>query len=99
MDVIEKLDSVELKIRQLVHKMERLNRENRELEAENKKLKAELDKQNGAVRTLKNKLEKTQQVMAVESGGGETERVELVKEQINQYIEEIDKCIEWLHKF
>jgi uncharacterized protein (UPF0335 family) len=98
MDVLDKLDSVELKIRQLVQKMERLEGENAELEAENKRLKTELDKQNGAVRTLKNKLEKSQQIMAVPDGGEPTGRVELVKEQINQYIEEIDKCIEWLHK-
>ena len=98
MDIAEKMDNIELKIRQLTQKMKRLEQENAELEADNKQLKVELDKQNGAVRSLKNKLENTQLAMAVPSEKGSAERTELVNEQINQYIEEIDKCIEWLHK-
>lgn len=93
MNLSEKLENIELKIRQLAQKMERLQVENGALLDENKRLKAEIDRQKGTVGVLKNKLELTQQAFGQERedhSNGE------LKEQIDQYIQEIDKCIDWI---
>ncbi|MCB0570172.1 MAG: hypothetical protein KDC66_10430 [Phaeodactylibacter sp.] len=97
MNLSEQIDSIEIKIRQLVLKMERVHEENTALQEENKQLKAELDRQKGAAHVLKDKLEKTQRVVDSQRNG-KTEQSEKLREQLDQYIHEIDKCIEWLHK-
>ncbi len=94
MNVTEKLESIELKVRQLALQMTRLQDENAALIAENKKLKTALDRQVGTVGVLKNKLELTQQ--ALSQGKQKNSNGEL-KARIDQHIAEIDKCIEWLH--
>ncbi|NRB51503.1 MAG: hypothetical protein HRU41_27775 [Saprospiraceae bacterium] len=95
MQVTEKIDNIELKIRQLAQKVDRLNEENNSLKAENERLKTDLDKQKGAVLTLKNKLDKTQGMLDTQHVS-ETADSEQLKKQLDQYIKEIDKCIEWL---
>jgi len=95
MQVSEKIDNIELKIRQLSQKMDRLNEENNNLKAENERLKTDLDKQKGAVQTLKNKLDKTQGMLDTQHVN-EPAHSEELKKQLDQYIKEIDKCIEWL---
>ncbi len=97
MNLSEQIDSIEIKIRQLVLKMERIQKENAELQEENQLLKTELDRQKGAVHALKDKLEKTQRVVDSQRNG-KTEQSEKLREQLDQYIHEIDKCIEWLHR-
>lgn len=96
MNLSNKVDSIELKVRQLAVKIERLRNENAALIVENRQLKAELDRQGGTVDALKNKLEKTQRVLA-KNGEREPEHSEKLRKQIDQYIQEIDRCIEWLH--
>jgi len=96
MNLSNKVDSIELKVRQLAVKIERLRNENAALIVENRQLKAELDRQGGTVDALKNKLEKTQRVGA-KNGEREPEHSEKLRKQIDQYIQEIDRCIEWLH--
>jgi len=96
MNVAEKLESIELKMRQLALKQERLQRENAALQTENQQLKAGLDKQEATVIALKDKLETVQRSFedkAVE----EDEQSQQLKQLIDQYIIEIDKCMEWLH--
>jgi regulator of replication initiation timing len=98
MNVIDQLDQIELKARQLLLKLERLRLENAELKEENEHLKAELDKQRGAVGVLKDKLEKTHGVLELPKGN-DSEQAQQLRQQLDQYIREIDKCIEWLHNY
>ena len=95
MNLSEKIDNIELKIRQLGLKVERLRNENADLTKQNEHLKAELDKQQGAVGALKDKLTKTQGVLERQEFG-EKAHTQQLKQQLDQYIQEIDKCIEWL---
>ncbi len=95
MNLSEKIDNIELKIRQLALKVERLRNENIDLSKKNEQLKAELDKQQGAVSALKDKLTKTQGVLERREVN-ETEHTQQLRGQLDQYIKEIDKCIEWL---
>ncbi|HMQ50003.1 MAG TPA: hypothetical protein PKA00_20140 [Saprospiraceae bacterium] len=90
------MDRLELKIRQAREKMGRIRQENTLLLEENKRLKAELDRQKGAVRTLKDKLTSTQQV-ADQERKGDGESLNDQTQVIKKCIQEIDKCIEWLH--
>jgi predicted nuclease with TOPRIM domain len=98
MDLSEQIDSIELKTRQLALKMERVQRENAALQEENKKLKAELDRQKGTASALKDKLEKTQRALDLQREEQPAHSNEL-KGQLDQYIQEIDQCIEWLRKY
>lgn len=91
----EKIDNIELKIRQLALKLERFRKENADLTKKNEQLKAELDKQKGTVSALKDKLTKTQNVLERQEVD-ESEHSRQLKQQLDQYIREIDKCIEWL---
>ena len=95
MQVSEKIDTIELKIRQLSLKMDRLNEENSNLKTENERLKTDLDKQKGVVMTLKDKVDKTQGMLDTQHVD-ESEHSKQLKEQLDQYIKEIDNCIEWL---
>ena len=97
MDLSEQIDSIELKIRQLALKMERVQRENAALQEDNKKLKAELDRQKGKASVLEDKLEKTQRAMDLQREE-QPEHSKELKDQLDQYIHEIDQCIEWLRQ-
>lgn len=96
MNLNERLEHIEIKVRQLALKQERLQRENTALQIENQQLKAGIDKQEATVIALKNKLETAQRALEdrVEE---EDEQSQQLKQLIDQYILEIDKCIEWLH--
>ena len=98
MNIGEQVENIELKVRQLVLKMERINKENTALHEENELLKTELDRQKGTVGILKDKLENTQRVIDLQRGE-EPEQSAKLREQIDQYIKEIDNCIEWLKKY
>ena len=98
MNIGEQVENIELKVRQLVLKMERINKENAVLHEENELLKTELDRQKGTVGILKDKLENTQRVIDLQRGE-EPEQSAKLREQIDQYIKEIDNCIEWLKKY
>jgi chromosome segregation ATPase len=96
MNIADRLESIELKVRQLALKQERLQRENSVLQAENQQLKAGIDKQEATVIALKDKLETAQRAFQ-EKAEEEDEQSQQLKQLIDQYILEIDKCIEWLH--
>ncbi|MCG8327450.1 MAG: hypothetical protein MI974_07185 [Chitinophagales bacterium] len=98
MNVLDQIDSIELKVRQLALKMERISKENASLRTENQHLKAELDRQKGTVGVLKDKLESTQRALDLQREE-EPEQSAKLREQLDQYIKEIDNCIEWLHKY
>lgn len=96
MNLNEKLESIEIKVRQLALKQERLQRENAALQVENQQLKAGIDKQEAMVIALKDKLETAQRAFE-QKAEKEDEQSQQLKQLIDQYILEIDKCMEWLH--
>lgn len=96
METLERMERLGLKIKQAREKLGHIRQENAVLLEENQELKAELNRQKGAVQTLKDKLTSTQQV--VDPGQkGDVESLEDQTELIKKCIQEIDKCIEWLH--
>lgn len=98
MDLSKRLDSFELKIRQLGSKLERLRGENADIRAENEILKEELDRRQGVINALKDKLERTHREMNVRETKAEDSDPDRVRQQIDYYLHEIDKCIEWLEQ-
>lgn len=98
--ITERLTRIEQKVKQLASKMEQLQKLNVALEEENRKLKS-------SMAVLKEKLDKPAQNIAVtppvaatpatnNNDGTDEKRSRKLKKEINQYIKEIDKCIEWL---
>ncbi len=98
MDLSKRLDSIELKIRQLASKLDRLTQENEQLLAENHQLKTDLDRQQGLVSALKDKLERTQREMDERRYEADEPDRASIRQQIDHYLREIDKCIDWLEQ-
>ncbi len=96
MNAVEIFDNIELKIQQLAQKLERLNKENIALKKENEQLKGELDRQKGSVNALQEKLTSAQLKMEAKIEE-KVENTKQLKHEIDKYVIEIDKCIEWLH--
>lgn len=97
MNLLERIDNIELKVRQLAQRLERTKRENTELQQENKSLQAELDRQHGIIKVLNDKLEQAQRALSP-AQEEQPEHAEQLKHQLDQYIEELNNCIAWLHK-
>ncbi|MEM7572295.1 MAG: hypothetical protein AAF433_05325 [Bacteroidota bacterium] len=108
MDLSKRVDSFEIKLRQLASKIDRQRAENVALARENDELKSELDRQRGVVSSLKEKLTRAQQAAGISST---TEDVagqpaissaesgtEEIREQLDYCLREIDKCIQWLQQ-
>ncbi len=91
----EKIINIEAKVRQLALKMERLQEENAVLTEENRKLTNELAARDQRVGELNSKLALSQ---SKEQHGGEQHSgsTKKLRKEIDQYIKEIDKCIDWL---
>lgn len=87
----EKLEDIEAKVRRLITENKRLAEANTNLTEENNKLKFRLAEaeENGI-----------QAKTAGVSAGREKDSVAItqLKEKIDNYTEEIDKCIDWLSK-
>ncbi len=85
----EKLEDIETKVRRLIEENKRLAAVNTNLKEENNRLKFRL-----AEAEERGIQAKTVGVTA----GGEKDNVAIIqlKEKIDSYTEEIDKCIEWL---
>lgn len=91
----EKLNGIELKVRQLALRLERLQNENKSLLQENKKLRTELTKKDDKLGVLEGKVARSQAALEVRRDNDPEDSKKLRKE-IEQYIKEVDKCIEWL---
>lgn len=101
------LDGFELKLRQLASKLERQAAEKESLKAENKQLKTELDRQLGAISSLKEKLARASNLSSAttatadqekETSTSPTEKEKIIQTEIDFCIQEIDKCIVWLQE-
>ncbi len=97
MNFTEKLEAVEMKVRELAYKLERIKKENALLREENKKLSTELGR-------LQREKADPELPLSHQSPDGEHTPGEAgsevltvqFKDQLSHYIGEIDKCIEWL---
>lgn len=100
MNLSEKIDSIELKVREVAFKLERLKKENAALREENKTLKTMVDRLKQARASVEGDLTNTDQAPPRQDGSSqpaEGEESEKLRAQIDQYIREIDQCIEWLN--
>ena len=91
----DKLNNIELKVRQLALRLERLQNENNTLLLENKKLKSELLQNTDKLGQMEEKVVRSKVALDSKRDNGPDNSKKLRKE-IDQYINEIDKCIEWL---
>ena len=94
------LNNIEQKVRLLTTQLEKIERENsilteknRELAEQNRTLQTNLLLSNSEISHLQTQLE-TENKLGKE---GQKQNPNL-KRDINQYIQEIDQCIEWLQK-
>ena len=91
----QQLENIEQKVRQLAGAMTALRQQNAALSKENNKLKADLEAQQERTGELTERLTNSQQALAGQRGD-DSESNQKLRKQIDQYINEIDKCIEWL---
>lgn len=90
-EVLQELDSIELKIKALADHVTQLKKDKEALREENRILKKDLDQVSGERHALAELLKEVQtRVSAVE---GRDSREAKVKKELGQYIKEIDKCI------
>jgi regulator of replication initiation timing len=89
------LDNIEQKVMQLLEAMTALRQQNASLLKENNRLKADLEAQQERIGELTERLTNSQQALAGQRGD-DSESTQKLRKQIDQYIHEIDKCIEWL---
>lgn len=91
----EKINGIEQKVRRLAAKLEQVQKENAAYKEENRKLRTDL-----AVLMEKESQVNTQTVptapAVVQKNGGEPVNSKKLRKEIDQYIKEINKCIEWL---
>ena len=94
-DLTEKIDHITKKVRLMAANLDSLKQENKRLHEENVKLKASLGDNKQKIRNLEANLTGAQR--SFEKKKEETPKSsEKLKLEIEQYISEIDKCIEWL---
>jgi len=91
----QQLDNIEQKVKQLLEAMNALHQQNALLLKENNQLKAELEAQHERIGELTERLTNSQQALAGQRED-DSESTQKLRKQIDQYIQEIDKCIEWL---
>jgi chromosome segregation ATPase len=95
MKLTTKIETIHQKVQQLATKIESLEAERASLLEQNKKLTADLASQKAVVSELKTKLTKSQRTLE-QNREEEPEHSQKLREQIDQYIKDIDSCIEWL---
>lgn len=112
MNIAKKINEIESKIKQVAAERDNFQHHNVVLLDENKQLKSLLSEQSERIQELQERLVNSQQILIGKSGeiyskveGKPSEEktlsskdVETLKQQIDQYIQEIDKCIEWLQE-
>jgi FtsZ-binding cell division protein ZapB len=91
----ERLETIEWKVQKLVQKMQLLKKENSQLIEENIRLTKEVDQYKKNKENLEAQFSKTREAIESTQAKGSVDKKKL-KEEIDHYINEIDKCIEWL---
>ena len=90
-NVIEQLDAIELKIKDLAGKHDALRKENQKLKEENSVLENDLEQLKRSKQNLESQL--TEALAAVKANKSDTEDRRKLKKELGQYIKEIDKCL------
>ncbi len=93
--VAEQLNSVLRKTSQLIEMCDALQQENYLLKAENQKQKKDLDLAKSAQVELDEKIRVLKLAKSIE---GTSEKTLDIKQKINEFVREIDKCVELLKK-
>ncbi len=96
MDVLKKINNIETKIQLLVDKLRSLKQENKVLVEENIELKASVSKQKERINDLKTKLIKTQRALELRKED-EPKESQKLRKQMDRYIAEIDRIVDWLN--
>ena len=94
-EIFEQIDHIDQKVRLLAEKLENLQFENKELQEENNKLKGIIEEKQEKIRTLGADFTANSRRMEEKRdlNPGKTKQI---RKEIDHYISEIDKCIEWL---
>lgn len=95
MELADKFDTVDLKVRQLAKNLERLRQDNAILLDENQQLRELLARQQDRVSVLKDKLEQIQREVENDQVG-QKQSMTALRNQLVQYLKELDTCIEWV---
>lgn len=95
MNASEQFERIEAKVRQLLTLVKQLRREKAGLQEENRELQATIAQRDDAIRALQVQVERANQDL-VKLRREDTEQSEKFKEQVDQYVKEIDKRIELL---
>ena len=95
--LIERLGRIDLKIRQLAFELGKLRTENSGLLDENKHLKDDLLIHYNRIKDLERKLANTRQMLE-QKRENDPESSKKLRKDLEQYIKDVDKCIEWLQK-
>lgn len=93
--IAEYLDQIEHKIKVLVQKMVFLKKENADMMEELIKLREELKKSKEKIAQLESQLEQSKKAVTEQKLSDKIDS-DKVKEEIELYIQEIDKCLSWL---
>ena len=91
----EKINGIEQKVRQLAAKLEQVQKENAAYKEENRKLRTDL----AVIMEKESQIQPSKVVEppnVVVKNGGEPVNSKKLRKEIDQYIKEINKCIEWL---
>ena len=91
----ELVDSIEIKIKNLIDKYKQVKLENSNLLKNNNDLKLVLDEKNNKIVELQNKVKLMNITKNVDRSKDEVKSTRL---KINEYVREIDKCIALLNK-
>lgn len=97
MELSTRLQEVVRKLESLRTKLQAIEAENDQLRAENKALKQQLETQPSAAEPAEENIsERAPQGKKTEQKGVRAALDQDIRQQIDHYLKEIDKCIEWL---
>lgn len=95
MDLFNRIESIELKVKQLALKLQQVQLENASLRKHKEALEAALAEQKEEAQLGQQQLVQTQQKLKLKLEKEEVQSAE-VKAAIDHYAKEINRCIEWL---
>ena len=96
MELSTRLQQVVQRLESLHEKVKTLEAENNQLRAENKALKHQLDAKPSAAPVGQNISERAPRNKDTKQKGVRAALDQDIRQQIDHYLKEIDKCIEWL---
>ncbi len=89
------IDSVEQKVEKLIAYCDALKKDNTALQEHNQTLQVALNEQENILKELE---EKMRILKLAKSFSGENEKTVDIKEKINEFVNEIDRCINLLNR-